>query len=539
VLITDITQTTNPSDTISVAGTGVYTPEALDTKARIAYDNRNAVSLFLRGNSAPSATSLSKSYDSSDLTAIGVTTTTNQVYRFPLTNSLDAKISVNDTDVQATDYPKIRIRYFSGAFSKEVQTGTTSDFGIVIDAGTFSGIDGSTSGSVLSTAAAGIQEEGAGTYDNGTLTIHGGADAGTYTIQSSTDGSVTVAETFTGETNLSFTLQRQTQIFTNGPTIEQIYNRVQFQLRQDADINETSGGGVVTGATADELLTFVGDAITAGSTTSPPENPEGDGTGVIIEGFNVNDTNDVTFVDDTGTTRNFPFLASGTIDFNDTLVDDVDDKFWMFFDRTNRRSLVNADISNVSGLSADITCDATGSSITDFTQETVNAEGPSEAQLQVGDYIRISGFANSQNDGLWRITAYTSATSITAVKSDGDTPIVETNVSDVFVDENPIDSPDALLVNNNAGNPISASVTAGNNPFAFDFDFTNNNQGKRTPSQNTTVFSDTAVGNPAAIVIRAIGLDGSQFIEVSSTISRASGQNIPVNGGQERNYSNP
>lgn len=543
VLITDITQTTNPSDTISVAGTGVFTPEALDSQARIAYDNRNEVSLFLRGNSAPSATSLSKSYDSSDLTAIGVTTTTNQVYRFPLTNSLDAKISVNDTDVQASDYPEIKIRYFNGAFSKEVETGTTSDFGIVIDAGTFSGIDGTTTngGNQLTTAAAGIPTDG--TFDGGTLTIHEGAHKESYTI-----GTISAADTvpITGNfpataptADVSFTLQRATQIFTNGPTIEQIYNRIQFQLRRDANINEASGGGVVTGATADELLTFVGDAITAGSITAPPENPEGGGTGVIIEGFNVNDTNDVTFVDDTNTTRNFPFLASGTIDFNDTLVDDTDAKFWMFFDRTNRRSLVNADISNVSGLSADITCDATGSSITDFTQEAVVAGGPSEAQLQVGDYIRVSGFANSQNNGLWRITAYTSATSITAVKSDGDTPIAETNVSDVFVDENPIDSPDALLVNNNAGDPISAAVTVGNDPYAFDFDFTNNNQGKRTPSQNTTVFSDTAVGNPAAIVIRAIGLDGSQFIEVSSTISRASGQNIPVNGGQERNYSNP
>ena len=537
VEITELTATV-----LTVSGSP-YTISASDTTARIAYDNRSVINLFLRGNTAPSSTSESKTYNSSDLLAIGVTTVANQVYRFPLTNSLDAKVSVNDTDIVAsavnTEYDQIFIRYFASAFSYDVDTvGAPRDFGIVIDAGTHSGVDGATAGaSIFTTAAAGIDDPGVGTYNGGTLTIHEGADAGSYTIVSSTDTTVTVAETFGTISNQSFTLQRAARIFDgSGPTIEQIYNRVQYQLRQAANINDTSGGTDIAGNTADELLAFVGDAITAGNLNNPVNNPEGGGTGVAIIGFDVNDTNDVTQIDNVPTIRNFPFLASGSLTFNNNLDNDTDSKFWMFFDRTNRRALTSASIASVSGSSADITCAAGTNSLTDFTQEAVVAGGPSNAQLQVGDYIRISGFANEENNGLWRITAYGSATSITATKADGDLPIAESSVAGVFVDEDPIDSPDAIIVEDDDGNIISGTISA---TVGFDFDFTNNNQGSRSPSSNSTLFPVPTIGNPAVVVIRAIGLDGSQFVEVDSSITRAAGQSISVVGGQERNYSNP
>ena len=530
---------------LTVAGTP-YSVSATDTTARIAYDNRSAINLFLRGNTAPSSTSLSKTYNSSDLAAIGVTTVSNQVYRFPLTNSLDAKVSVSDTDIVTsavnTEYDQIFIRYFASAFSYDVDTvNSPRNFGIVIDAGTHSGVDGTTTngGNSLTTAAGGIPTDA--TFTGGTLTIHEGNHKETYTIDGTpTAGAVTIVGNFPATTptaDVSFTLQRATRIFNGtGPTIEQIYNRIQYQLRQAANINNTPGGNVVAGNTADELLSFVGDAITAGNLSNPVNNPEGGGTGVAILGFDINDTNDLTQIDSASTSRNFPFLASGTLTFNNNLVADSNSKFWMFFDRTNRRALTSASIASVIGSSADITCAAGSNSLTDFTLQPVNATGPENAQLAAGDYIRVSNFANPENNGLWRITTYTSATSITATKADGDTPIAESSVSGVFVDEDPIDSPDAIIVRDNDENIISGTITA---TVAFDFDFTNNNQGSRSPSVNSTLFPVVADGNEAAVVIRAIGLDGSQFVEVGSSIIRAAGQSISVVGGQERNYSNP
>jgi hypothetical protein len=524
------------TSTILTVGSSPYTANAADTYARVAYDNRSAINLFLRGNTAPGSTSQSKSYNASDLGSIGVTTVQNQVYRFPLTNSLDAKIATTDTDITGiSPYTEIRINYFpSAGFNIDVDTtGTPRTFGIVVDAGTWSGIDGATSGagSALTTATAGIPGT---TYDGGTLTIHEGNDKGDYPIVTATGGTVNITGTFpTGDTLKSFTLQRAVPL---NPTIEQIYNKVQYQLRLDSNINETNGGGVVTGSTADELLAFVGDAITAGSATSPPENPEGGGTGVTIVGFNVNDTNDTTFVDNSNLPRNFPFLASGDITFNNNLDADTDSAFWMFYDYTHRRSLVNATVTPTTGFSATIGCDA-GTALTAFNQVTPGATGPTSTQLTDDDYVRVSGFANVENNGIWRVTGRTD-TSLTAVKVDGDTPVTEAAVaSGVTVDEDPLDTPDAIIVNDNSavaiGNKtVDASVS-------FDYDFTNNNQGSRIASTNALYGTGGNPGNNAAVVIRAIGLSGSQFTEVASTITRASGQSISVVGGQERNYSNP
>ena len=519
------------STILTVADTP-FTANAADTYARVAYDNRSAINLFLRGNTAPGSTSESKSYDASDLGSIGVTTVQNQVYRFPLTNSLDAKIATSDTDITGSSpFTEIRINYFPAGFNIVVDAPRT--FGIVIDAGTWSGIDGVTSGagSALTTATAGIPGT---TYDGGTLTIHNGDDAGDYTITTATGGTVNISTTFpTGDTIESFTLQRAVPL---NPTIEQIYNKVQHQLRLDSTINDVNGGGVVTGSTADELLAFVGDAITAGSANSPPENPEGGGTGVTIVGFNINDTNDTTFIDNSNAPRNFPFLASGNITFNNNLDADTDAAFWMFYDHTHRRSLVNATVTPTTGFAATIGCDA-GTALTAFNQITPGATGPTSTQLSVDDYVRVSGFANIENNGIWRITGRTD-TSLTAVKVDGDTPVAETAVaSGVKVDEDPLDTPDAIIVNDNKAVAIGNKTVDAT--VAFDYDFTNNNQGSRIASTNALYGTGGNPGNDATVVVRAIGLAGSQFTEVESTITRASGQSISVVGGQERNYSNP
>jgi hypothetical protein len=551
VLITDIFTTTATNDTVSVTGAATYTTENADTVAEIAYDNRSALSLFLRANTAgPAATTQSKGFDSSDLSAIGVTTLTNQVYRFPLTNSLDPKISFSDDTLSTGSYPEIKIRYFAVPFQQDVDTaGSPRNFGIVIDAGTYSFPDGvydtGSDANTITTAIAGIPSS---TFDGGTLTIHEGADKGNYTVDTASGGTINIlgAAPLSGGslTNLSMTLQRSVKIIdaTNGPTIEQIYNRVQYQLRQDTNINDTNSGNTVTGSTADELLFFVGDAITSGKITSPPENPEGGGTGVAILGFNPNDTNDVTLVDNGNTARNFPFLAAGNINFNSNLDDDNDAKFWMFFTYTHQRTLTNADVGSISGRTAVITCDAgAGNDIVleDFTryQDQTWSNAPAQDQLAVGQYIRFTGWTNSENNGIWRITTYTSATSITCVKVDGDAPVVETNTSNVLLQEDPIDSPDAIIVNDN--NAAQIAGVANTASVAFDFDFTNNNQGSRVPSANTLLWPTVTTGNPAAVTVRAIGFNTAQFVEVSSTITRATGQSISVVSGLERNYSNP
>lgn len=91
----------------------------------------------------------------------------------------------------------------------------------------------------------------------------------------------------------------------NNATLEQIYTKVQYLLRQATDID--SGAGTVIGKTASALLGFVGDTL---ETT----------TGVFIDGIQPADSNRIVFKDQTGVNRTNPYESSWTITFNTPLV---------------------------------------------------------------------------------------------------------------------------------------------------------------------------------------------------------------------------
>lgn len=72
-----------------------------------------------------------KSYASAALGDIGVTTMTYQVYRFPVTNASDAKITHNDTTVSG--YAGIDIEWFGSPQTRSIG-GSSRDFHVIIDA---------------------------------------------------------------------------------------------------------------------------------------------------------------------------------------------------------------------------------------------------------------------------------------------------------------------------------------------------------------------------------------------------------------------
>jgi hypothetical protein len=129
-------------------------------------------------------------------------------------------------------------------------------------------------------------------------------------------------------------------------TAEQIYEKVQYQLRQNSDIDES--GAVVIGKTASSLLSFVGETLV----TAP---------GVYIDNFNTNDTNRIDFYDKNGIKRTFPFVAAGTLAFNPNLTDDVASVYRMFFKVTpdgNYGTAQAITVKNAAG--ADITGTVSG-----------------------------------------------------------------------------------------------------------------------------------------------------------------------------------
>lgn len=267
-----------------------------------------------------------KLYKDSILADTGKTATGAYLVNLLLSNETDLKITDNDANVVANSpYTAINVKYFSGAFSKDVDSTTDRDFGIVIDVGTHSGIDGSmaASGTTLTSAAGGIT---GATYTGGTVTVHEGANAGVYNISGTPSATVvTISGSFpTLQSGASFTLQRATPVVAS---LAQIHTKVQYLLRQSGDIDATAG--TVTGKTASLLTNFVGDTLLAGFYA--PTNPNGGGSGVMIEGISSADINTITFYDNTATLRNYPYAAAGTLNANAVLVSGGTGFYRMFF----------------------------------------------------------------------------------------------------------------------------------------------------------------------------------------------------------------
>lgn len=84
------------------------------------------------------------------------------------------------------------------------------------------------------------------------------------------------------------------------------------------------------------------------------------------------------------------------------------------------------------------------------------------------------------------------------------------------------DTTDAIIVLDSEGNPIEGPIDQTNIPFTFDF--TENNQGGRTPNTE------------AAVTVVALGLAGAQYVVAEFVIGEAVGLTFPVNAVLERNY---
>jgi len=119
------------------------------------------------------------------------------------------------------------------------------------------------------------------------------------------------------------------KITGNNTSLASIYQFVQYQLRQDTDID--NGNDTFRGDVTDLLMQF--------------SIPTGTMLDLYIDGLANTDVNNATFQDATGTSRNFPFLASVTINFNTNLQNDTNAQYWLFFSNDNAGDNAGADFS--------------------------------------------------------------------------------------------------------------------------------------------------------------------------------------------------
>jgi len=91
----------------------------------------------------------------------------------------------------------------------------------------------------------------------------------------------------------------------NGATLEQIYTKLQYLLRQATDID--AGAGTVIGKTANVLAGFIGSTLRTAN-------------GVFIDAIQPADANRIEFTDQNGVIRTNPFVSAGVLSFNPVMV---------------------------------------------------------------------------------------------------------------------------------------------------------------------------------------------------------------------------
>jgi hypothetical protein len=343
------------------------------------------------------------------LTEQGLTLLEPVLYRLPLANTIDLKIdtTITDANIDAnTPYTGMKLNYLKGVgFTAWANTTVYPAESVVQDNGRW--------------------------Y----FTAAGGTSSGTGVAD---DTGVTDWAAYDGERQIGTNYYAFNRLLeANDGTDLEVYQWAQRQLRKTTTINANDSltlnqrsGLTVNGTVAELLMEYVGDTLK----TNP---------GLYIDNFNTDSTNNLVFRDITvdgggvdantmlpltSTERQFPFVATGNINFSDNLVSE-----------TNADTLYRMYFSNAGG--------------------------------------------------------------------------------------NEFDTVNAIIVNDNDGNPIQGQIDS--TPKSFTFDYDGNNQGGRT------------AGTDAAVVIVAQGLNDSVWVSVNHTITRASGQTVNVNAEDERNYSNP
>ncbi|MDH3291565.1 MAG: hypothetical protein OEO20_11540 [Gemmatimonadota bacterium] len=431
----------------------------------------------------------------------GITPLTYQAYRIPLSNVVDINVTESDANIDTiSPYTEMRLSLLLGSGF------TTWGNSVVYPAG-----------AVVLDA---IRQSGGSSNGTWWFTPAGGTSSGTGTAD---DTGVTDWESYAGEEQIGdewFAFNRIIDLTSGTGTRTEIYEWGERQLRKTGNINAAALGTpnqddtqTYDGELAMDLFEFVGDnLVTRG--------------GVLVRDFDPNDTNNLQLGDITvdgggldqdgvavtTTLRTYPFVSAGTLVFSTNLVDepDVDTIYKMFFQRTRRYTNNDFAVTASSGDTMTLT-----SGTLDLTTYFANTE-----------YVLISGFTGNpdENNGLFQVSNV-AAGSMDCRRVNGINPVNETVGDTVNLDTDPYDSPDALVVNDNGGSPITGQITAGS--IAFDFDYDGNVQGGRTPSEDA----------PVAVIAEA--LDGAQWVDGLFTITEATGLNFPLNAPTERVYANP
>jgi len=224
-------------------------------------------------------------------------------------------------------------------------------------------------------------------------------------------------------------------IDANNGTQKQVFEWLQRQLRKTTDID--AGAGTNIGLMLDDMATVIGPQLQLGI-SSPSDgskifnNPEGGGSGVYITNLNAASKNTTVMYDNLEAPVGFPIGTPITVDVNQVFIDDTTALLKLYFDNTISNAAAGVTIT--AGTGANGTFVATGTL-------------PASLNRGVGAYVRVAGMtgADEPMNGVYQVTALTSTSLWSVTRRDGAT-IVTTASTAISIDENCINTPDAIIV---------------------------------------------------------------------------------------------
>ena len=298
------------------------------------------------------------------------------------------------------------------------------------------------------------------------------------------------------------------------PTLNQIYNWVQNELRKSTNINVSPGDESTIGELTDLLVQFVGATLKTLR--------QSDNDGVFIDGVGSTELNNVEFVDNSGAAKTFPFKVGVNLDFNSNILDDPNAKYFLFY-TTNTGgdfgtgnaievtddlgSAVNGDVHATAAVGGDYTGPVSGTNDGDIDASagTLTVTGAGWDATGNGELAGKILEVDATNAGKYYITSNT-ATVITIDAQGKGFDVDDATATWSIIEPN----------------------TANTNPrITFTYNYASNTDGGRT--------ADT----DADITLVALGLDTAQYATATGTITEVNEVTLPISNPLERNYEDP
>lgn len=295
------------------------------------------------------------------------------------------------------------------------------------------------------------------------------------------------------------------------PTLSQIYQWVQNELRTAGDINVAPGDVSTRGELTDLLVQFVGATLKTIR--------QADGDGVFIEGVGSTELNNVEFVDNTGASQVYPFKVGVNLDFNSNVLDDPNSKYFLFY-TTN----TGGDFGTGSAVSVtdDGSAAVTGDVHTQAASYTGSMTGTSDGDITASArtmQVTGAGWSSPQLVGkILSVTDGTNAGKYYVASHTADTITIEADGKIFDVDD--ATASWALIEPNEAGGTNVPRIT-------FTYNYASNSDGGRTPDTN------------ADITLVALGLEKAQYATAAGTITKVNSVTLPISNPLERNYEDP